>query len=168
MSAVPVSVMAHDGRPGAAAVPCAVQLIAEPTRKARAVPVTWRLPAHVALNAPLALLPDCSVTSHLKSVHVEAAGMMLPDVQLPTSALRPEALGPTVLSRSNPRQPAAPTADARASANARFLCFMTMTCAKAASWAAGVCSCYRIGGVRLTAGGRSRLYRPINAVPSSA
>ncbi len=46
------------------------------------------LPAQVALNDPFAVVPVYYVTVHLKSVQLLAAGMMLPELQLPASAVR--------------------------------------------------------------------------------
>jgi hypothetical protein len=67
-------------------------------------------PAQVALNEPLALVGNCSVTFHLKSVHALGDGMILDDDQLPSRALTPVAVGPSELLRSNPMHPAADAA----------------------------------------------------------
>jgi hypothetical protein len=72
-----------------------------------AVPDTCRSPAQVALNDPFADVPVCSVAFHLKFVQALAAGMMLADDQLPSSAFTPVAEGPVELFRSYPTQPAA-------------------------------------------------------------
>jgi len=94
-SAVPVRVIAHDVRPGAVALPLALQvrleaLLSDPC----AVPVSFSSPAHVAENAPLAVVAVCSETFHLKSEQAPGEGMRLPDVQLPANALLPAAEGP--------------------------------------------------------------------------
>ena len=120
-SAVPVSVMAHEGSPGAVAVPLALHAITEPLRVPWAVPATFRSPAQVALNDPLAEDAVCSVTFHLKSVHVDGDGMTLDAVdaeaQLPISAATPAVVGPVVvLECSKPAQPAAAAAAATARA----------------------------------------------------
>jgi len=49
---VPVSVIAQEVNPGAVALPCAVQVICEPLKTPRAVPLNFRSPAQVALNDP--------------------------------------------------------------------------------------------------------------------
>jgi hypothetical protein len=56
--------------PGAAAVAVAVQVIVVPDSVPCPVPVTLSVPRQVALNVPDPVLPDTSVTDHLKSVHV--------------------------------------------------------------------------------------------------
>jgi hypothetical protein len=83
------------------------------------VPATFRLPAQVALNVPLALVAVCSVAFHLKSEHVDAEGITLDaETQLPISALTPAALGLVVVVEcSKPAQPAAATARATTDAN---------------------------------------------------
>ena len=84
-----------------------------------AVPDTFRSPAHVALNDPLALVAVSSVGFHLKSEQVEAEGITLDaDAQVPINALTPAALGPVVvLVCSKPAQPAAATATANTDTN---------------------------------------------------
>jgi hypothetical protein len=103
-SAVPFSVIAHDGRFGTDAVAFAFHVTLEPDSVPFAVPETFRSPVQVALNVPLAVLPVCCVTFHLKSVHALAVGMTFADVQLPRSPAMPVADGPVVLFRSYPRQ----------------------------------------------------------------
>src|SRR4051812_22983133 len=95
--------MVHDGRPAAVAVPAAPQVITEPLRVPCAVPSSFSCPAQVALNDPDALVADCSVTFHLKSVHVLAEGMRLVEVHVPPSALRPLEVGPRLFLVSNSR-----------------------------------------------------------------
>src|SRR3972149_8586598 len=81
-SAVPVRAIPQLVRPGAVAVPCALQAIVPvPVSEPWAVPATFRSPAHDALNDPLAVAGGCSVTLHLKSVHEAAAGMMFDELQ---------------------------------------------------------------------------------------
>ena len=89
ISAVPVSEMLQDQ---ARTVPDAraLQVIVDPLSVPCAVPESFRSPGHVALNAPFALVPVCSVTFHLKSVHEPGVGMMLDD-QLPNSVPMPAA-----------------------------------------------------------------------------
>jgi hypothetical protein len=93
--------------PGAVALPCALQLIVPDVVSApSAVPVSFRSPAHVALNAPLAVVLVCSEGDHLKSVQVVGDGMMLLYDQLPIRAPMPAAEGPVAeLLCSNPTQP---------------------------------------------------------------
>jgi hypothetical protein len=89
-----------------------------------AVPLTFRSPAHVAPNEPLALVAVWSVTFHLKSVQLLAVGMMFDEDQFPASALMPLAEGPVrVLFRSYPKQPAAASATAQQQTNSvsRFM-----------------------------------------------
>ena len=64
-----------------------------------AVPCSFKLPGHVALNDPVAEVPDCSVALHLKSEHVVAPGIAFADadVQLPIKAANPVALGAVVV-----------------------------------------------------------------------
>jgi len=100
--------MPHDGSPGALAFPAALPLIVPPFSVPSATPFSFSAPAQVALNEPLALVDVCSVTSHLKSVHVLGDGTMFDEDQLPTSDLMSLADGPVnVLFRSYPKQPAA-------------------------------------------------------------
>jgi hypothetical protein len=97
-SAVPVSEIAHEVRPGAVAFPLAVQEINVGfCMTPSAVPATFRSPAHVALNDPFALVAVCSVAFHLKSVHELGVGMIVDEVQLPMSALMPLAVGEVTL-----------------------------------------------------------------------
>lgn len=113
--------MSHDVRPGADALPFAFHAIVDPLIVPSAVPATLSSPAHVALNDPFALVVVCSVTFHLKSVHVLGDGMMLAEDQLPISAPTPTADGPVMLLlRSNPRQPAAAAAAHTTTERMRF------------------------------------------------
>src|SRR5688500_7083767 len=92
--AVPVSLMAQDVSPGAVALPSALQAIAAADVNApSAVPVNFRSPAHVAVNAPFADVPVCSLTFHLKSVQVLGVGIKVDEVQFPIRALFPAAVG---------------------------------------------------------------------------
>jgi hypothetical protein len=85
------------------------------------VPETWRSPAHVALNDPLADVPVVSVAFHWKFVQELGEGMTLPDVQLPSSALMPDPDGPvTSLLRSKPTQPADEAATDKTRIHVRF------------------------------------------------
>src|SRR5262245_7244022 len=99
-SAVPESVIGHAGRFGTDAVACAFQVIVDPDSVPLAVPETFKSPAQVALNAPLAVFPVCCVTFHLKSLHAAAAGTRLDDDQLPRSPATPVLEGPVTLLRS--------------------------------------------------------------------
>ncbi len=109
--AVPFSLIGQVVSPGAAAFPSAVQAMAAAEVKAPcAVPVNFRSPAHVALKEPLAEVPLCSLTFHLKSTHVLGLGMSVDEVQLPSSELFPPADGDvSELSRSTLVQAAAAT-----------------------------------------------------------
>lgn len=94
MVAVPVSFRAHDVRPGAVAFASALQLmevgfVITPC----AVPVNFRSPGQVALKDPFADVAVCSLTVHLKSVHVLGVGISWEDVQLPRSELFPAMVG---------------------------------------------------------------------------
>ena len=91
---MPVNEIGQDGRSGAVAVPVPDHVIVVPLSVPCAVPDTFNVPEHVALNDPLALLPVCSVTFQWKSVHDEGDGMMLLEDHAPISALTPEAVGP--------------------------------------------------------------------------
>ena len=117
-SAVPVSEMAQDVRPGAVAFPCALQEIVDGVCITPcAMPETFRSPAQVALNVPFAVVAVFSDTFHLKSVHVLGVGIRLEEVQFPNSALVPATVGLVgVLLWSKPVQP---TADAAAIDNTR-------------------------------------------------
>jgi hypothetical protein len=97
---VPDNVMGHDGSPVTDAAACAVQVTVDPDNTPFAVPEIRKSPAQVALKVPLAVLPVCCVTFHLKSVHVLAPGITFADVQFPSSALTPVAEGLSVLLRS--------------------------------------------------------------------
>src|SRR5262245_3236359 len=86
----------------------------EPLRVPWAVPVSFRSLAQVALKEPRAEVAVCSVTFHLKSVHVLGVGIRLDDVQLPKREPVPPAEGPVGdFPRSYPRQAAAEPATAR-------------------------------------------------------
>ena len=86
-------------------------MVAAPLKAPSAVPTTLRSFAHDALNEPLALVPVCSVTFHLKSVQELGAGIRFDEVQVPIRELLPAAVGPaSELVRSKPTQPAAETA----------------------------------------------------------
>jgi hypothetical protein len=92
--AVPLSEIAHDVRPGPVAFPSAFHLIeVGEVSVPCAMPVNFRSPGQLALNDPFAVDAVCSVTFHLKSVQVLGVGMSVDDVQLPSSALLPAALG---------------------------------------------------------------------------
>lgn len=94
-SAVPVSAIGQDGRSGAVAVPFPDQVIVvAPVSVPSAVPDTFSVPAHVALNEPFALFDVCSVTFQWKFVHDEGDGTMELDVHAPIKALTPDPLGP--------------------------------------------------------------------------
>jgi hypothetical protein len=78
----------------------AVHVMVLTVRVPDAVPATFRLPAHVALNEPFAVVAVCSVAFHLKSVQVEAAGIALDavaEVQDPISAVTPVEVGLVVV-----------------------------------------------------------------------
>ena len=81
-----------------AAVAFAAQVIVLPLRVPDAVPATFKSPAQFALNEPFADVGVCSVGFHLKSAHVDAAGMTLADAedQLPINAATVE-LGPVAV-----------------------------------------------------------------------
>src|SRR6187549_219928 len=90
IEAVPVSAIAHEGRPGPAAFALALHWICVgELRLPSAVPVNFRSPGQLALNDPLAEDEVCSVTFHWKSVQVLGVGMRVEDVQLPSSELLP-------------------------------------------------------------------------------
>ena len=118
ISADPVRAMLQEGSPGALPTPVAFQLIVDPLSVPAALPESFRSPGHEALNDPLALVPVCSVTFHLKSVHELGLGIRLLEDQLPISAPMPAAEGPvTVLFLSNPIQAALAAARARQTAS---------------------------------------------------
>jgi hypothetical protein len=110
--AFPLSVIAHDVRPGAVALPDAVQAMVVGLLKAPcAVPVSLRSPAHVALNEPRADVTVCSATVHTKLVQVLGDGMIVDEVHEPSSELFPAAVGDVnELSRSKLVQPDAAAA----------------------------------------------------------
>src|SRR5687768_11335081 len=82
-------------RPGPVALPFARQLIEVGEASVpSAAPVNFKSPAQLALNEPFAEAVVCSVTFHLKSVHVLGDGIRLDEVQLPISELLPASLGP--------------------------------------------------------------------------
>lgn len=92
--AVPVSLSVQDVKPGAAAFASALQLMTVgEINSPFAVPVNFRSFGQVALNEPRADVAVCSLTVHLKSVHVLGVGMSCDDVQLPRSELLPAAEG---------------------------------------------------------------------------
>jgi hypothetical protein len=84
------------------------------------VPATFRSPAQVALNEPLAAVAVCSVAFHLKSEQVDADGITVDaDAHVPINPATPVALGlVVVLVCSKPAQPA--TAAESASADAKM------------------------------------------------
>ena len=118
-SAVPVSVIAHNGTAGACDTPVADQLITVPLSVPCAVPATFRSPAQLALNEPFALVAVCSVGDHLKSEQLATGGIALDaDAHVPINALTPAAVGlVVVLVCSKPAQPAAPIQRANADTN---------------------------------------------------
>ena len=105
----------------------ALHVIVDPLSVPCAVPDTFRLFAHVALNDPFALVDVCSVTFHLKSVQLDGDGMIVADVQLPIRALTPGVLGAVAeLERSNPTQAPAAMAAANTNANDTFRMVMVV------------------------------------------
>lgn len=124
-SAVPVSVIGHDGTLGPDALPDAFHAIVDPFSDPSAVPVTSRLLAQVALNDPFAVVDVCSVTDHLKSVHEEADGATLADAHDPINALTPGEDGLVMeLECSNPVHAVAATATSAATPQAKSWFFM--------------------------------------------
>src|SRR6185436_15046162 len=94
IEAEPVSAIAQEGRPGPAAFAFALHWICVGEfRLPSAVPVNFRSPGQLAVNDPFADDAVCSVTFHLKSVHVLGVGISVDDVQLPSSELLPAADG---------------------------------------------------------------------------
>jgi hypothetical protein len=92
--AVPVRAIAHEVRPGPVAFPFALHSSEVGVVNAPwAAPVNLRSPGQLALKDPFAVVPVCSVTFHLKSVHVLGVGMSVDEVQLPSSELLPVAVG---------------------------------------------------------------------------
>lgn len=125
-SAVPLSATAHDVSPGAVALAVPLHAIVPAVVKLPcAVPATLRSPAQLALKFPLAEVADCSVTLHTKFVQEAGDGIRLLEVQVPSMALLPAAVGPVApLWRSKPTQPETATADAMSRAvRVRFLMF---------------------------------------------
>lgn len=110
--AVPVKFSEHDERPGAVAFATADHLIfVGEVRPPSALPVNLRSPGQLALNVPFIEDGVCSVTFHLKSVHVLGVGMRVDDVQLPSNELFPAIDGSVrELLCSRPVQPAATVA----------------------------------------------------------
>jgi hypothetical protein len=147
-SAVPDKVIGQEVSPGAEAFPCAVQVIVDPLNTPRAVPLSLRSPAHVALNDPPADVDVWSVTSHLKSVQLLAEGIRFDDDQLPARALTPVADGPRLLLCSNSRQAVAERAARDTTATrAKFLiivCSTTGTRAAAVSTKCGLARAVRL------------------------
>ena len=88
--------IAHDGIAADCADPLALHVTTVPVSLPDAVPCSFRSPAHVALNDPLADVPVCSVALHLKSVHVVAVGIAVVDVQVPINDASPVELGAVV------------------------------------------------------------------------
>jgi hypothetical protein len=125
--AVPVNEIAHEVRPGPVAFPSALQLSEVGEVNAPwAAPVNLRSPGQLAVNDPFAVVPVCSVTFHLKSVHVLGVGMSVDDVQLPSSELIPAAVGSVEELRcSKPAHPIAALA-ATAMMVVRIEFFMTL------------------------------------------
>ena len=72
-SAVPFSVIGQF-TPAIVPVAWAFQVTVDPFNVPLAVPLIFKSPAQVALNVPLAVLPLCCVTFHLKSEHVLTEG----------------------------------------------------------------------------------------------
>ena len=97
---MPVSAIGHDGNAGTDAVACAFQVTVAPDSVPLAVPDIFRSQVQVALNVPLAVLPVCWVTFHLKSEQALDDGTRFDDVQFPRSADTPVSDGPIVLVRS--------------------------------------------------------------------
>src|SRR4029450_5300205 len=88
--AVPDRFIEQDVSPGALALPAAVhRMFVGDVRPPSALPVNLRSPGQLALNDPFIDDAVCSVTFHLKSVHVLGVGMRVDDVQLPSSELFP-------------------------------------------------------------------------------
>jgi hypothetical protein len=127
IEAVPVSVNAHEGRPGPAAFALALHWICVgDVRLPSAVPVNFRSPGQLALNDPFAEDAVSSVTFHWKSVQVLGVGMSVEDVQLPSRELLPAVDGSvSELLWSRLVQPAA--AVVAASTIVRKVCFISIT-----------------------------------------
>jgi len=111
------------GIDGVVAVPAALHVTVVPMSEPIADPDTFKSPGQVALNEPLALVAVCSVGVHLKSVQLDAVGIMLAsavDCQLPiidATVLAADGAVGTVVLFSNPTQPAAATHSASAQAD---------------------------------------------------
>jgi len=121
-SAVPVSDTLHDGISGVLASPFADHATPPPDTVALAVPDTFRPPAHVALNDPIADVGDCCVGVQLKPVQLDGDGSALADADchVPTSDSTVPALGlVTVVLFSYPTHPLT-AAQATASAQAKM------------------------------------------------
>lgn len=129
-SAVPDRAIAHDGTDGVDAVAFADHAMVDPLIVPWAVPLTFRSPAQVALNAPFAVVAVISVGVHLKFVQLDGDGTMLveADVHVPIRALTPPPLlcdGPViVLVCSNPKQPDVAKAAAAAITHANRCLFI--------------------------------------------
>jgi hypothetical protein len=80
--------MAHEAMSGVEAVPWACQVIVVPLSVPLAVPTACSPPAQVALKEPAAAVADCWLGVHVKSVQLDADGMMFVDADfhVPTSA----------------------------------------------------------------------------------
>ena len=89
-----------------------------------AVPVNFRSLGQVALNEPFADVAVCSLTVHLKSVHVLGVGMSCDEVQLPRSELLPAIEG-SLSELLCSKLVHAETAEAAARTMTRNLFFMT-------------------------------------------
>ena len=112
--------IAQLGKSPAVAVPLADHATVDPVSVPAAVPCTFSPPAQFALNEPFAVVDVCSVAFHLKSVHVEAAGIVLDvaDAHVPMSAATPVELGLVIVVLfSMPTQ----AADAAATASAHAI-----------------------------------------------
>ena len=114
ISAVPFSEIAHELSPGTVALPSADQSITEPLRAPDAVPESFKMLAHVALNDPLAVVSVWLLTFQTKSVQELGEGMSDEEVQSPARALSPVDEGPRLLLCSNSRHPDAAAAIANA------------------------------------------------------
>jgi hypothetical protein len=115
------------GRLADVAVPLALQFtVVDPESVPDAVPANWMSP-HVALNDPVAVVNVCCVGFQWKLVQVDGEGMtpdaLETDCHDPMRASMPVAVGPvTLVLCSKPKQPAAATEAASASATRE--CFM--------------------------------------------
>src|SRR5436190_12435011 len=94
IDAVPVNEIAHEVRPGPVAFPFELHwIVVGDVKVPSSVPVNFRSPGQLALNEPFIADEVCSVTFHLKSVHVLGVGMSVDDVQVPRRELLPAAEG---------------------------------------------------------------------------